>query len=382
MINPKHHTADTAAVYAALIVGTVGAAVLLMLPALLSSLSTGYQFDKTQLAVFSFADLGGLTLGSALGAHVLPQVGIRRGVQWGFAVAALANLLSAAEISFALLSGFRVLAGVGSGMGVAAAYLVIGRSKKVDRNFSLFLLCQGTVGAIALKTLPALTSTVNAGGIFLSLAMAYAASLLLAIALPASGVRPDSPSLSHRSGIAAWAGLVGIFAFFVAQGGVWAYLELIGVRGGVEPERVSDGVALSVLIGLSGPFIAAVMGAKLGRAIPLCMGLAVTLIALSLLDSDLNAVRFTLGVCLFNMAWNFTIPYQLSTLSVVDPAGYAVSWAASTSLAGLAVGAPFAAGIYGINGFSGVLWSSGALCVLSVALLVPVLLKSFHMPRQ
>jgi predicted MFS family arabinose efflux permease len=270
----------------------------------------------------------------------------------------------------------RVVAGLGAGLVVAVCYVVLGQSKQVDRNFSLYLLCQGLFSAIILKALPSLARAIGVAGIFALLAALYAVALALCRFLPPGRYASGARISGARPSFAAWTGLGAVLAFFIAQGAVWAYLELIGVRSGVDASSVATGLALSTLVGMSGPLAAAILGSRFGRALPLLAGSCMALIALALLSSSMDAIRFALAACLFNIAWNFSIPYQLSALAAVDSTGSVVGWAASASFAGLAIGPPIAAVALDAEGSVGVLWLSAGLCVLSLSGFVPALSKN------
>ncbi|MGH9643601.1 MAG: MFS transporter [Terriglobales bacterium] len=372
-VGKEEAATQASAVAASLAVGTLGPAVLLMLPGLLAALSERYAFSERQLGILSFADLGGLTLGSALSARLLPAMGVVRGTQLGLLGAVVANGASATVAAFAPLLILRVGAGLGGGLLVGSCYMVLGRLKHVDRTFGIYLLCQGVFGAVALKVMPALTQALGIAGIFGALALLYAAALALPRFLPASeGIGQHS---SERTGFgsAAWSGLAAVLIFFVAQGAVWAYLELMGQRGGLDASGVATAVALSTLVGLSGPLTAALLGSRIGKVFPLLSALALALISLALLNSTLNVPRFALAACLFNVAWNLSIPYQMAALAGVDASGKVVAWAASASLAGLAVGPPIAGAVLASRGTSGVLLTSATLYVVSVIALLPAL---------
>ena len=362
-------SADGRAVAAALTLGTLSIAVLLLLPGLVSALAQEYHFNDRELGLFSMTDLGGLTLGSLLGAQVLARVGVRRGAQWGLFVAAAANALSVAVLPSHSVLVLRFVAGLGAGLPVAACYWVLGRSRHIDRNFSIYVVCQGLFGAMALKLVPTLVQAIGVGGVFGALATLYVAALILPGWFPTSG--EVAATGATRVGGVAWSGLAAIFVFFVAQGALWGYLELIGLRAGVPPPSVESSVSLSVVIGMSGPFTAAVVGGRFGRLGPLIAGTVMTLIALLLLGSPLDPLRYAIAACLFNIAWNFTIPYQLAVLADADGSGKAVVWAAPAALAGLAVGPSVAAVVLGGGGLEAVLWLCAALCVGSLIGLTP-----------
>ena len=95
--------------------------------------------------------------------------------------------------------------------------------------------------------------------------------------------------------------------------------------------------------------------------------LTTTLFALYLLGSSLTPLRFVLAACLFNAAWNLSVPYQLASIAAADPSGRVVGWAAPASLAGFAIGPPIAAFIMeAAGGLGGVLWSCAVLGTLSI----------------
>jgi MFS family permease len=125
---PQLHHSEASTVAAILAIGTLGVAVLLVLPGLVGVLKQGYGFNDSQLGYLSSADLGGLTLGSALGARFVPNVGIRRGALGGLLVAAIANAATVLSSAFWPLLTLRIVAGLGAGLAVAVCYIVLGRS--------------------------------------------------------------------------------------------------------------------------------------------------------------------------------------------------------------------------------------------------------------
>ena len=105
---------------------------------------------------------------------------------------------------------------------------------------------------------------------------------------------------------------------------------------------------------------------RFGRVPPVSVGVCAGVTALYLLGVSQGVVRFTSAACLFNSAWNFTIPYQLASIAGVDRSGYVTGWAAPVTAAGLAIG-PFAATFAFRSGsLEGVLWLAAALGLLSM----------------
>jgi hypothetical protein len=374
-MNPSMPSRDSerSTVAAALLVGTLGTAVLMVLPGLVGVLKHGYGFTDSQLGYLSFADVGGLTLGSAFSARLV-GMGPRLTVRWGLLVAAMANGLAVTVGAYGPLLALRGVAGVGAGFAVAVSYVVLGQSTQVDRNFGYFLICQLLFAAAALQWMPALSEALGAGGMFALLAGLFAVSLLLTSHLPRSTKEFATASAQcARVGLPSYIALIATFAYFAAQGAVWAYLELIGERGDVARQTVATAVAVSALAALAGPAAAVILRSKFGRALPMIASLGANLFALYLLGSPLTPLRFILAACLFNTAWNLSVPYQLASIAAADPSGRVVGWAAPASLAGFAIGPPIAALAMEVaGGLGGVLWSGAVLGTLSVLGFVPV----------
>jgi hypothetical protein len=220
---------------------------------------------------------------------------------------------------------------------------------------------------------------------FTLLAAFFAASLLTVGKLPAFevGPAPASPGESASTGFAAWMGLAGTLIYFVALSAVWAYFELIGEHGGVTPQMAASGLALSTLVGLLGPGAAALLGGRFGRLGPSVAGVAVGLFSLQLLSVvPLGPVRFTCAACLFNIAWNFTVPFLFGTLSVVDRSGRAVGWAAPISFAGFSLGPVVAAMLLSAGSFALVLAFSAAVSVVSLLGFAPAWTKRPALSRS
>ena len=373
MANDAACKVNQAAVVVALVAGTLGPAVLLILPTFIGVLARDYSLSDEQLGVFSFSNLGGLALGSGVGASLFPKTGIRLTTGCGFVLAFAANVAMVFARAYSALLMLSVVSGIGGGLAVAVCYAVLGRSKHVDRNFGIYVACQVLFSALAIYSMPKVADLMGAPGIF-----GLMAALLL-LSLPLVGYLPPLRGAALHDAAAGrivrsvWVALCAVFAFFTAQGAVWTYLEIIGVRGGVDPQIVANGLAIATLAGVLGPIISAGLGARIGRALPLLVGVGLMIGASQMISSPLGPFRFGLSACLFTIAWNLTIPYQLSSISAVDQSGQAVAWAASISLAGLALGPLTAAVVLSDLGLLGVVWLSAALFIASFLGMIPVL---------
>ena len=368
------------AVISSLIVGTLGAAVLLILPGLVGVLHEGYRFSDAQVGYLSSAALGGLTLGAAVGARLVPALGVTRSARISILLAAAAQFAMVPVHAFTPLLILLVLGGLGSGAMVTVSYVVLGQTQSVERNFGLFVIGQLLFGAAAMPVMPMIASVAGVGGTFILLGALFLAALLLLRYLSVSPSAAPAVTSATLAGAAAGglaiAAIVAVFFYSVALGAVWAYLQLIGEGGGLTPQDAASGVAIATLVGVSGPIAATALGARFGRVVPLFAGTFLGVAAMYMLTVSPSGVAFIIAASAFCAAWNFTVPYQLACVALVDASGRAIGWAAPVSLAGLALG-PFGA-TFVLEGrkFAVVLWLCVALSLVSLLGFLPACLKS------
>ena len=109
--------------------------------------------------------------------------------------------------------------------------------------------------------------------------------------------------------------------FFIAQSGVWAYLERIAAGAGLAPDVVGRTLALSVSLALLGPLAASLLADRYGRALPLAIVVAGQLGALWLLQGPFTAAVFLVAATGFQVCWNFAVPYLVAIVAALDRAG-------------------------------------------------------------
>jgi predicted MFS family arabinose efflux permease len=363
--------ASTRTLVAALALGTLGAAALVMLPGLVAAVGAAFGLDTSQLGYFSSAELGGLTAGSVVGALISRRLGLRLATALGLITALLASLGSLFVNGFGSLLLVRAVAGLGSGVLVSIAYIIIGRSHHVTRNFSFYLISQGMLGAVALVALPTLNEAFGGRAIFGVLAVTFALALAFLSSLPKAFAAPsDQPRASGQ--VAGWIGIGALLLFFAAQGAIWSYLESIGTRSGHTGQAVASSIALSSLVGLSGPLLAAILGNRVGNVIPIIGGSVLSVAALGAFGVRLDLVAFALAACTFNFAWNFVIPFQLEIIAAADADGGVIGWAAPASFGGLALGPALAGLLLETSGLTSIMVLSGVLLLVSAAALVGI----------
>lgn len=386
---------------AAMYLGIVGPCVFIIQPAFVQGLVAVLGFDDSRAGYVAAAEMWGIAL-ATLALTLMPRLfGHWRHTLLGAVFAAAAgNFASALSGDVLVFSILRFLVGLGSGVCISLSFIVIGLSAHPERNFGY--LITGLLGYAALGFLlvPPGWALVGMEGILVFFGL-FNLSLLLCIkhlpGAPGAAAEPV-PAAAGRSGRslggAKALAVAAMFAYFLAQGVVWAYLFLIGVQAGIVEAEVSAGLSVAQFFGIAGALTAAVAAGRFGQLLPLVLGMTASVVSLSmLLGMPFGAGRYLLAVSVYNYAWNMTHPFLLAALAGFDGAGRILARGVAAQMLGLALGPALAAyvlsdgvlsdgvvsgvlsGVLSGDGYAEVIWLGLLFFVAALFLIVPALLK-------
>ena len=390
---------------AAMYLGVVGPCVFIIQPAFVQGLVTVLGFDDSRAGYVAAAEMWGIAL-ATLALTLMPRFFShwRRALVGAVFAAAAGNFASALSGDVLVFSILRFVTGLGSGVCISLSFIVIGLSAHPERNFGY--LITGLLGYAALGFLlvPPGWALVGMEGILVFFGL-FNLSLLLCIkhlpGAPGAGAEPV-PAAAGRSGRALGGAkalaVAAMFAYFLAQGVVWAYLFLIGTQAGIAVAEVTAGLSVAQFFGIAGALTAAVAAARFGQLLPLVLGMTASVVSLSmLLGMSFGAGRYLLAVSVYNYAWNMTHPFLLAALAGFDGAGRILARGVAAQMLGLALGPALAAYVLsdgvlsdgvlsGVlsgflsgfligDGYAEVIWLGLLFFVAALFLIVPALLK-------
>jgi predicted MFS family arabinose efflux permease len=370
---------------ATIYLSVIGAAVFIIQPGFVQGLVEFYSFSEQEVGYIASAEIWGIaltTLVLALGGHSFSWQLI---LKTSLALFVFGNLASLSSTEILPFGALRFVTGLGSGGLVSISFTVIGLTRLPDRNFGFLIMGVLTYGAFGLWILPSAFSAIGMDGVIVCLAVLGASGWLCLPHLPDSGeehlqVEEDAVDLS--GGFRALA-LLAMFTYFFAQGVIWAYLFLIGLNGGINEQEVANGLMLSQFLGIAGALVAAVVGRRLGRVLPLALGILGGSLVLGWLFGEFTAFIYAATVCIYNFAWNMTHPFLLAAMASFDRHGKVVVYAVAAQMLGLAIGPAFAAGLIRDNNYSLVISAGIALFIFSFLLiLVPLLAHHRQLQAQ
>jgi len=356
----------------------LGGSVFAVLPLLVGATVELLGFSGKQAGLIGAADMLGATLSALCVSLIVPRGRWRLLIYSGLLLLMLANALAGLAQHFSALLLSRLVGGLGEGVVLTIATVSIAETRRPDRVYGLAAAGLVAYGSPALYLMPSLLSAHGLRGVFWLLAALTAIATPLVRYMPnAARLSQTSPAAVTRSGISTPSviGLAGVFAYFTAQGGVWAYLDRIGTAHHIEAANIGMALALSAIAGLLGALLASWLDVRYGRLRPLfCAALGTTVALLTLNESAAFAV-FMLMTALNNFCWNVSIPYQLGALAQIDSTRRTVALSGVLSNAGLAAGPVVAAAIISERSVQNVAWMGMVFTGLSLLLFASILMR-------
>jgi len=283
----------------------------------------GLGFSAIQAGVLGTSEMMAAAASSILVAPFMARISRVRIAVCGALLAASAQFASALLDSFGPLIGARLVAGVGSGLVLAAAIATAAAARNPDRVYGYAI--GGYMGAISLLT-PLVAALIEAMGI----AAGYAAlGSLYLLGLPALihlGHAPGAAAVSRSEPLPLPRRelllLLGIMILFgLGPGPTWAFMERLGVHIGLEVGRIGWILAVGFLCGSGGSLLAGALGARWGRTRPLVLGLLT--LGAACLGFEFFSHEFVYGTMtmLFMLSYMFVQVFLLATIAAFDPSG-------------------------------------------------------------
>ena len=381
--DPVHPDAKVT-LYTAFLIGVIAPEVFIVQPGFVQGMVEYLRFTDAEAGYVASAEMFGLAATTILMSFVAARVNWRYVILVSLLLMFVANALSTVVTDLQGFAALRFVAGLGGGSLVSLGFAIVGMSSNPDRNFGLMIMWVLTYGALGLFAMPAAyewATSMNA--VLWFFALFPLAAVPLVRHLPANGetsAQAAEAAATISAGLKLLA-LLAMLAYFTAQGIVWAYLFLIGLAGGLDDQAVANGLTLSQFAGIAGALLAAVLGSRLGRLMPLMVGILGGALCLYFLVDEFTFPVFALAVCIYNFAWNVVHPFLLAAMADFDRRGRVVVYAVAMQMVGLAFGPGLAASLLGDGSLVNVNKLGAAFFVASALLLLMPLLAQNRVAR-
>jgi predicted MFS family arabinose efflux permease len=361
----------------ALLIHTVGAQSIVVLPGFVQGLIEYGGFSEKQAGFIASAETSGMALATVLLTLLVTRVSWRRICAVSLVLLIASNLSSMYVRDFVVFCGLRCVAGIGAGALIALTYAVIGVTSKPDRNFGLCIMLVLIYGAALFGVMPQVYVRGALAGILLIFGGLGVLGLLFVRFMPDSGDQgreQGAPPLNRMSWRQKNMALASVFAFFLANFAVWTYFLRIGIAQGVNEAHASHALALSQFFGIAGAATTATMSARLGRLIPIGFGLLTSMICISFLLEPVTAISFGVISAVYVYVWNMTHPYLLGTMANLDRTGSLVVYGVAMQYLGTTAGPACAAMLIAGGAYRNVIYAGLAAFAGCLMLIVPPVL--------
>jgi DHA1 family inner membrane transport protein len=371
-------TRDTLPILAMVVFYVLASAVFAVLPLLVGATVELLGFTAKQAGLIGGADMFGATVSGLCVSFIVPRGKWRLLIISGVLILMVADAFSGLAQHFPSLLLSRIAAGLGEGVVLTIATVSIAETRNPDRVYGFAAAGLVAYGSPALYLMPSLLAACGLRGVFWFLAALTAVATPLARYMPdCARLRDTSTTLMAKVSISRMSviGLAGVFTYFIAQGGVWAYLDRIGLAHHIESSNVGIALALSAIAGFFGALLASWLDVRYGRLKPLLCSTLGTVVALLTLNESGTLAVFIAMTALFNFSWNVAGPYQFGALAEIDSSRRTVALAGVFVNAGLAAGPVIAAAIISERSVQNVSWMGIAFSGLSLLLFARILIR-------
>lgn len=277
---------------------------------------------------------------------------------------------------YALLASCLFVAGTAAAVGYGVTIACIGDTDEPERWFAWAWFMQAVAGTALAYLLPRLgTIGQDFDASMRLIAILVLMMMPLVLWLPNRGVKSGSshPYSNHRVEFQTAAlvlGMAVIVLVFIAESGLWSFLDRIAVAAGHDREFAGLVVALSFVGAGAGSSIAGILGTRFGRLLPMIASIGLSIGAASLFYLSDDQFSLLLAAFVYGFAWNLGAPYRMGLVAAADTTGRFVTMIPGMQAIGSVIG-PGLAGMLIIDGsFALVYVVASGVWLLALALFV------------
>ncbi len=334
---------------AALSIGAIALLILGVQPIVLGALVEQHLITLPGVGVVAMGEIIALGIGVALGDALLPVSWQRTTAVVAALLAALLNLATVQAQGDAAFVALRAVAGLAEGLLVWVATVSIVRAATPDRITAVFMVLQALAqialaAALALWVLPAAGwqggFVAMAATCLLVLPLAAALSVPASLAPAADAQCAATATARLRWSPATLAPLLVAFLQMSAIGALWAYLEPLALRAGLDAHAAQLQTSWVLGMQIVGGLAAIYWVRRLSVTATLTLGsVALCLVAAAMYRVPGNAALGFAAVCVaFGFAWMFLMPFHVGLALRADAQGRVAVLVPAAQLIGSACG--------------------------------------------
>ncbi|MFW2405687.1 MAG: hypothetical protein ACN4GT_13030 [Gammaproteobacteria bacterium] len=314
------------AIFTACVVSIVGVFGLMTQPMVVGIYSDvlGYSLEQGGLIIVS--EVAGGALASVLAMFWINRINWRVALVFALICVIVGNLITTTQSDPNVVTALRFAVGfLGQGTAFAIGISIIGNTSDPDRNFGFVIAAQVAFGVVTLFTLrPIVEQYQSIGGMYVPLAGLAAVTLLLVKFVPAGSAHREAGAGDRPAGSAALplTALAAMLIWCCGLGAMWAFVERIGVEGGLDSVLALRALGISTMVAIGGALGASALAAKgVGRFMPVTIALLMQMAMAWLLQGEMSWVEMAMKASIFQIFWNLTGPFFMGAIAASDTGG-------------------------------------------------------------
>ena len=246
---------------------------------------------------------------------------------------------------------------------------VLLRRPNPARVMSLKISCDVLIASAFLMCLP--VADLGLAGLVKAISLCFVVGLFIACFWPRHVSRLD---LSERaiervtlaSGTTWWV-LLTLVVFYTAGVSGWNYLGRLALSAGLDTQQSASAIASGLLVGIVGSLGAATLAGRFRSTLPETLSGIAFVGSLAALGSVKGFAPFLVAVLLFNVSWNFFIPFLMGLLAVHDHTGRLSTLLPATAMLGGVLGPPMTGNLIEVFSYGSAMNVMAGMAALSIA---------------
>lgn len=353
----------------AILIASVGAMPGNVMPILSGLLADFHRLDEAEIGYFvASGTLAGL-IASASAPYWISRIDLRWTVGGCLLLYASGLFALPRADSLAALFAIQFLLGGATIVIASGCVTVLARQRNPARVLSLKISSDVIVAGAFLYLLP--ITALGLEGFLFALSACFAVAAALAPRLPgAAMVGPSTASSGAAAGRApavAWLALATMVVFNVAGVGVWVFLGRLAQHAALDEGTGANVIAAGLFIGIAGALGAASLAGRSARIWPQLVAGVVFVGSIPALAFADTTPLFVAAVFVFNIAWNFFVPFVMGLLATRDGSGRLASLLPGTGMLGGVLGPPLAGTLMREAGYETATITMAAIAAVAIA---------------
>jgi predicted MFS family arabinose efflux permease len=362
---------------AAIAVSIIGVFGLMTQPMVVGIYTDLLGFSLEQGGLVIVAEVAGGALASILAMFWINKINWRIAVVFAIACVVIGNVITSTQTDANVITALRFAVGFfGQGTLFAIGISMIGNTDNPDKNFGFVIASQVAFGVVALFTLrPFVEQYQSIGGMYVPLAVLAAVALVFVKYIPTGSAHQDfgggdQPKKSLALPLTA---LIAMLIWCCGLGSMWAFIERIGVEGGLESVAALQALGVSSMVAIGGALAASAIAAKgINRFMPVTIALLGQMGMAWLLQGEMNFWEMAIKASIFQIFWNMTGPFFMGAIAASDTGGKISVLIPAAQTSGFFIGPAVVGMFLQSYGLSAVNYVTIAFIAVSLAIFIPL----------